>query len=353
MKTNVFLLNLLILLAPAFLIVSVSAQSPYQHTDKIACGNNICEAVALNLKIGEEKSIEIAGKTHTFRLIKIEKEETPYLTYNVYLSIDNGPAMLADEAKEKTGINFNCCGFTGDASGVKIEEGAQINFAEDKICPVPDCAFPVELNVYKKWNLVPIYLLFGIAPPKSTCKLEDFKVIYAYNPLQNNFVKLHSFGDSKSNLETASSNFQRNFESERILAGAPFSSVWIYSDNECKLSGELPRLFENLLVFLKKLTEQTIQRPYLPGESPPPPEKIMTTFASGWNFFIGSKDMQGKNFDEIKGSCNIEKAYTFDASSQSWKQLTTAPGPGDNFIFKASNKCMFGFPEIAPPEIPT
>ena len=104
---------------------------------------------------------------------------------------------------------------------------------------------------------------------------------------------------------------------------------------------------------MKQLSERTIQRPYRQGEIPPPPEKASITFASGWNFFIGSKDMQGKSFDEIKGNCNIEKAYTFDSQAKSWKKLETAPGPSDNFIFKVTNKCMIGLPEVAPPEIPT
>lgn len=78
-----------------------------------------------------------------------------------------------------------------------------------------------------------------------------------------------------------------------------------------------------------------------------------TTFAPGWNYFMGSSDMQGKSFDEIKGSCNIEKAYTLDASTQSWKQLSTAPGITGSLLLKITNKCMLGLPEIAPPEIPT
>jgi len=40
-------------------------------------------------------------------------------------------------------------------------------------------------------------------------------------------------------------------------------------------------------------------------------------FASGWNFWAGIKDMEGKSFDEIKGDCTIEKAYTFEAQAQS------------------------------------
>ncbi len=335
---KILLLIILFVTTSTLLVLNGSGQSPLTYSDKIECGNNVCEAATLNLKIGEEKSIEIAGTTHLFRLIKIEKEEIPYLTYNVYLSIDNGPTMLADEAKEKTGINFNCCGFTGDANGVKIEEGAQINFGEYDICGVPDCAFRVESDVHKKWNLVPYYLIADEKTlNKGTCKLQDFAVVYAYNPVSKEYTKLYEIGAAK-NLETSFSDFQRGLEPARIFAGTPFNSVWIYSSNECKLATEIPKQFENMLATLKLIVQG-------PG----------VTFASGWNFFFGGKDMQGKTLDEIKGSCNIEKAYSFDASSQSWKQLDKAPGPADNFIFKVTDKCMLGLPEltITPPEVPT
>ena len=59
-----------------------------------------------------------------------------------------------------------------------------------------------------------------------------------------------------------------------------------------------------------------------------------------------------KGFDEIKGSCTIEKAYTFDSSSQSWKKLETAPGPKTNFLFKVKDSCMFGLKEAGLPELP-
>ena len=350
MKSNTSKLTVSVLVILIFLAFNVLGQNPYTHSESITCGNNLCEASSLELNIGEEKSKFIGKQSYAFKLVNIEKIENPYLSYNFYLSINNGPSMLADEAKKQYNINFNCCALVGlDSQG--NAQGAQINFAEGEICgPLPDCAFPVELDVHKKWNLVPLYLASSIKGG-GTCKLEDFSVIYAYDPIQNNNVKLYSFGDSARDFELAAGKFQSNFDSERILAG--YTSVWVYSNKECKLSSVLPKFFENFLLFLKRISEQIIQRPFRPEESPPPPEKIVTTFASGWNFFFGSKDMQGKSLDEIKGNCNIEKAYTFDASSQSWKQLTTAVGPADNFIFKVTNKCMLGFPEIAPPEIPT
>ena len=359
MKSNKtkLIMPVFVLVILIFLAFNVLGQNPYTHSESIICGNNQCESTSVDLKVGEEKTKIIGGQEYIFNLVNIEKIENPYLSYNFYLSINNGPSMLADEAKKQYNINFNCCALVGlDNQG--NAQGAQINFAEGEICgPFPDCAFPVELNIHKKWNLVPLYIANSIKGA-GTCKLEDFKVIYSYNPIQNNHAKLYSFGDNARDFELAVGKFQTNFDSggiqsETILAGTIFNSVWVYSSNECKLSSALPKNFENFLLVLKQLSERTIQRPFLPGESPPPPEKIITIFAPGWNFFVGSKDMQGKSLDEIKGSCNIEKAYTFDASTQSWKQLTTALGPADNFIFKVTSKCMFGFPEIAPPEIPT
>src|SRR3989338_2768251 len=370
MKSNTSTLTVSVFVILIFLAFNVLGQNPYTHSESITCGNNLCEASSLELNIGEEKSKFIGKQSYAFKLVNIEKIENPYLSYNFYLSINNGPSMLADEAKKQYNINFNCCALIGiqEGQGQSNPTGAQINFDENEVCAIPYCAFPVELNVYKKWNLVPLYFMqrdtrgssydIESALGKGTCKLQDFTAIYGYDSINNKYVNLYSWGRSSSDLATSLSNFERIAESNKILVGAPFNSVWIYSNSQCKLAAEVPNPFKNFLLFLAAAgadRTETVSVAYQPGEEPPPPQTRTTEgikFAPGWNFFVGSPDMDGKSLDEIKGSCNIEKANTFDASSQSWKQLTTGVGISSNFIFKVTNKCMLGMPQVAPPEIP-
>src|SRR3989338_2770054 len=197
--------------------------------------------------------------------------------------------------------------------------------------------FSIELNVYKKWNLVPIYFLLDdqrdkIQLEKGTCKLQDFLVIYGYDPTKKDYDKLYTYGKSANNLKNSIIDLGG---SGAQTVNAPFNSVWIYSLNECKLATELSSGYKNVLLILEQGRESGAIR-----------------FYSEWNFWTGSVDMEGKGFDEIKGSCTIEKAYTFDSSSQSWKKLETAPGPKTNFLFKVKDSCMFGLKEAGLPELP-
>ena len=343
----------LFVVALVFLVQQAFAQSlsQYSKSESIACGNTVCETMSFKLNVGEEKSVVLGSKTHTIKLVSMGKEEAPYPHYNIAISVDGSSPVSADDTKfkELLGIESNMqlySFFESDLTKIML------TFREDEVCAVPDCAFKAELNVYKTWNLIPFYFIANEESlKKGSCKLQDFNVVYAYNPISNDYSKIYYRGATK-NIETSASDFQRSFEQDRIWASVPFNSVWAYSNNECKLVAKLPKPFENLLLLIKQFSERTVQKPYRQGETPQPPEKIIITFAPGWNFWAGSKDMEGKNFDEIKGTCNIEKAFTFDAQTKSWKKLETAPGPSTNFIFKVTNKCMFGLPEIKPPEVP-
>lgn len=336
------------LLLSILLVSLVYSQSPWTYSPRgISCNNGICETSSLRLKIGEEKSMEIAGKSYSFKLVNIE--ETPYQVrvntpegekeftnydYKIYYSVDGSPPMLAQEASEKLSIKFDA--FIEGAEGTK-KEYATASFYEDKICNIPDCASQIEQSVYKKWNLVPVYFFSEEMLKKGTCKQEDITVIYAYHPIKNEYVKFYSFGFPSLDLKSeAMENFNKEVMTERILAGIFFNSVWVYSRNSCKLVAELPNQLNNFILLLQQAAMQQQQ----------------FNFAAGWNFWSGTEDTEGKNFDEIKGTCNIEKAYTFDANSQSWKQITNVPATGTAFVFKTTNKCMFGYEQPAPPSMP-
>lgn len=381
-KPLLFVLVLFVLATP------ISAQSQYTDSTSVVCGNGVCERGQVELLVGEEKSFDVGGKTHTIKLVKIEK--VPEGGYYDYLSIDGNPAMQGYVAKQQLGLNFFDSSIGYGPMGRPIMERADgkspepdrvyLYIYEDKICAVPDCAFKVDLTVYKKWNLVPLYFLSsgtGSAPSSSeieaalkrgTCKLSDFVAMYGYNPLKNEYVGLHSWGKSIYDLSSSFSSFSNLGSNERAPIGSMFNSIWIYSNSECKLTAEIPAMYKNFLMFLSAAAaeaERQLSQPVavkqpiavregesIPTFQPTPTPQPKPGFAPGWNFLAGSPDMEGKTFDEMKGNCIIEKAYTFEAATQSWKKLEAGPGPMSNFVFKVTNKCLFGAAETAPPAIP-
>ena len=270
-----------------------------------------------------------------------------------------GAGASQQDASQLTGLWRAEKAFTLNFQTQKLEERktSALDFAEFKdgqVCRAGSGSFYLE-KVFKK----------------GTCKLQDFTVINGYNSIENRYIRLYSWGKTANDLSSAFSAFysvgQADYrrqdnsqptEPMTTLIGTPFNSVWAYSNSECQLAVEIPNQFKNFLLVLATAgadQTQTISAPYQKGQQPPPPQTRTVQgirFAPGWNFFVGSQDMEGKNFDEMRGSCDIEKAYTFDASSQSWKQLTSGPGPTTNFAFKVTNKCMFGMPEIPIPETP-
>ncbi len=332
----IFLLVLLIFSSLGFLTLPSFAQSyEYTESETITCGNGICEVMEFQLKKGEDTPVEIAGKTYNFKFLEIiqTKSDGKIVSYRTVIFVNGeevGGEMGVEEIKEKYGFHFIATAKSENIASVKIQE------TEVNDC-MTDCTFNVELNLYKKWNLVPVYLLDETTFPKGTCKLQDFRVIYGYDSIKKEYVKLHSYGKTVSDLSNSLRyEFGKIGESENIFVGTGFNSVWIYSINECKLAAELPNTLKNMLLQFQKSKERGMK----------------FYFAPGWNFWSGSKDMQGKNLNEIKGDCIIEKAYTFEAQSQSWKKLEASPGAETNFIFKVKDKCMFGFEETGLPILP-
>ncbi len=370
------------------LIVSFSSaqfSTDYKQAKSIICGNDSCERAEIEIKIGEQKTIQLGEKSYIFKLIRIDQEpqknryttpegvekEDIYYNYRSYFSIDGSEPIEIGDMREKLDFNIDYS-VRGDGrdgpSPPPAPTTISLYFQEDKICMVPDCGFKVEANIYKKWNLVPMYLL-GIGggmniANKGTCKQEDFLVIYAHDPVKKEFVKLYSYGQTG---QMPTQDFQERVQ-QGVFALSPFNSAWVYARKECNLVMEMPKPFENLLLLLQQLMDQAERQSISQPAVERPIEKVPISgkavgdsgessakigFAPGWNFFMGSKDMEGQPLGDIRGTCTIEKAYTFEGKTQSWKKLSAGVGPESGFVFKVKDKCMLGLTElIAPPSIP-
>ncbi|GAG36582.1 unnamed protein product, partial [marine sediment metagenome] len=63
--------------------------------------------------------------------------------------------------------------------------------------------------------------------------------------------------------------------------------------------------------------------------------------------------MQGKSLNDIKGTCNIEKAYYFE--DQSWDKINlddSLEEVGKGFVIKVIDDCKLDFRTISIPKIP-
>jgi hypothetical protein len=86
----------------------------------------------------------------------------------------------------------------------------------------------------------------------------------------------------------------------------------------------------------------------------------MPYLVKGWNFLAVLPWMKDKSWDEVKGSCEVEKAYTWNANRQQWE----GPAPpdfnipasreGSVLVLKARETCQLGAgsSSIAPPALP-
>lgn len=180
-------------------------------------------------------------------------------------------------------------------------------------------------SFYKGWNLVQ-----GFADPSfiNGCKnggefcMNSIKAIFVLNPVSKEYYQVYPTPE-KSKLDSLGPAILQN----------PF---WVYSSEDL---GEVSYSTEKLAGNFQ------IIRP------------------AGWNFISLGTEMFGKTLTEIKGSCNIEKAYIWNSekNAQEWQIWTDSIFTnGDlirlGFIIKVSSDCILGSSDgsaaTSPPSLP-
>ncbi len=74
----------------------------------------------------------------------------------------------------------------------------------------------------------------------------------------------------------------------------------------------------------------------------------------GWNFMAISPDWEGKKFADIKGDCQIEEVYFWDAVNKEWDEISVVPYGrlGYGFIIKSVNDCSLSEGDDEIPQLP-
>jgi len=189
----------------------------------------------------------------------------------------------------------------------------------------------VELQLEKGWNIIAGTIPESGILEESEIKVADIEAMWYYSPLQKKYFQVHP------NLDAAA---LQEDDDDFVLTNA----MWIYS----KKTG--------------KIKYSTLEDYSSEGRQ----------LYAGWNFVSMTPDMiEGQSnpdltFDEIKRSCNVERAYHWNNliysghNKPSWETIydesemdSTLLGKG--ILIKVSNDCKLGTSEslTSPPGLPT
>ena len=197
----------------------------------------------------------------------------------------------------------------------------------------------VEVEVVKGWNLIIASPIIGVYEGDDYA---DSTITSDSEITRDNVKAVYIYLREKKKYTTMYPNAQEYMNYVRDLPDDPsyksyimFSSVWVYSSK----AGTLKYSRVNV------------------------PKYNQVALKNGWNFLTITPEMAGKSLNDIKGSCNIEKVYLWDAQNQQWgtifnllddKNILQKEGnDGEGFIIKVSDYCVLGDASGgAPPELP-
>jgi hypothetical protein len=181
--------------------------------------------------------------------------------------------------------------------------------------------------IYQGWNLV-----YGFMSPNqlsgSHLISNDIKAVYAFNPITQEYLRAYPNPDTNAwqNLDSVIDDHE--------LAQTAF---WVYSDKTVPDSLNGHEHYEEY--WIKDTPVSYSDRPLY----------------KGWNFFGITPDIVGININDMKGNCNIEKIYVWEADSQQWGTSLNAAVVGTGALIKVTNNCKLGevtAPVSPPPTIP-
>ena len=177
-------------------------------------------------------------------------------------------------------------------------------------------------SAFQGWNILNggLYTLSQITS-ESDIKTEDISAIFYYSPSKREYIRIHpNLEDSKFQSE------EDYYGSDRSLMYS--SAVWVY----IKRDGMIQYRTDDLHSITKR------------------------SLTSGWNFVSVTQKGLGNSLNDLKGSCDIQKAYYY---FKEYKQLDLSMKlPSDmashGLLIKVTNNCQFNGAgsSVTPPQIP-
>lgn len=252
---------------------------------------------------------------------------------------------------------YPCPNGCRDGACVNVEPGVKHPEApkETEVPPeIPEGKYKYTVEVKKGWNLISLIPFFLTAPPKPiaqgkgapsgqeesgpgpvsiTCswaKNEQYsrENVFGYDSVNKRYVRLGEL--TNLYLTPAKGGY---------LVNTPVNSFWLRSTEDCSITMD----FGSSAGTFKMLGEIS---------------KNGYKLVKGWNFFIVLPEMEGKTLDDIKGSCEIKRAFAYDQFSRKWTNLDgvgfSRSSVSYGFVMKVKDDCVLGESSVIglPPPLP-
>ena len=207
-----------------------------------------------------------------------------------------------------------------------------VAMAETSVSPSPPNTQNTSLTINPGWNLIPggFGLYTGSENPRG-CSSNFYTAIYAYSPLENKYVGGTPPKSTSYNYSLYKPYVENN-ENYYMIPGNAGTSIWAYSTTSCeiKIDG---------------------------GINPGIPE---VSLYKGWNFISITGRMYGLTPNIIFQNCQLQKAYYWDSSTQSWikgdltnNQQVTWTDLGQGRLIKVAAECKLSAAPTTPlPPLP-
>ena len=185
-------------------------------------------------------------------------------------------------------------------------------------------------SIYKGWNLV-----YDFPNPNvlsGSLEKSSIKAIYAFIPTTQEYARVYPNPENDKIDKIGDSYLEK-------------TAFWVYSDTETG------RDFNGVF----NADEYMAQEPLPISE---------LNLYKDWNFVAIVPEMLGKNLDEIKGNCEVEKEYFWNPEDQKWDSLVEGRLNGNSFnrdvinlgiALKVSSDCNLniqGGSNVSPPNLP-
>jgi len=326
-----------------------------QQTNSLNSGNGICEYFKKEFSIGEKNTITINGVT-----INIDYKGNKNWKINNYEGeLKNHDFFFNNENSRLNGVRFDFSFMDQYHPDGNFGVSEQDYYQWDCQGYSLSTGLVSEVKIREGWNLVPEstrlrdcnYALEG-----ELCE-NDVLVSYYYIPILNKYFslkELEKIGEEiKNNPITVETEILilKEYLSEENEFVLMKSSKWIY----VKRGSGNKRVINDFGIYIPNRKEIL--------------ESGVFKLSNGWNFLYIDAFMvydDKWNFNPLsiklmKGSCNIEKAYLWDADKQDWSKIDLSSDiryygnyVGQGFVIKVTDNCNLGSSEdvISPPGLP-
>lgn len=189
----------------------------------------------------------------------------------------------------------------------------------------------IRLRIEKGWNLIPTSSS-ELQKGESFIKWSDLKYGFVYDRQNNKYILAMQDGKDLTSGKPPAS-----FTANWLMT----SSIWVYSEKE----GDFVIKWD----------------PNIDGQKTSDYELI-----KGWNFVWINPEFTDNSLNDMKGNCDLNKIYLWDASSQEWSTEGESQEialqakfsqnvVGQGMVVKVSNDCNFGSSNEGitnPPQLP-